>query len=333
MRHTWALVLAAGAGTRLELLTTTAKGQTVPKQFCTLNGGPTLLRGAVQRAESITSPERICAIVAEQHRHWWRNELAALPGENVIVQPHNRGTAIGILWPLLHILERDPDATIVLLPSDHYASDEGALAESLEHCVAEAQADDSSVVLLGMQPDDADTELGYVIPAIGTEAGALPSGQGTVGHAGSHAVSYFAEKPATLYAQQLIAGGALWNTFIVAARARAMLQLIKSRCPQVVLQMQAFRWGRETNRDDAMRIEELYERLPSLDFSRDVLVGREAHLRVVSARPCGWSDLGTPRRVSETVRRLRPFARACEGVAEHLNLAQQCERLQMVVHA
>src|SRR5215203_1225480 len=60
--HTWALVLAGGEGSRLRSLTTRPCGTSVPKQFCSLRGGQTLLEDALRRAASITAPERICTI-------------------------------------------------------------------------------------------------------------------------------------------------------------------------------------------------------------------------------------------------------------------------------
>jgi CTP:molybdopterin cytidylyltransferase MocA len=65
----WAIVLAAGEGTRLRSLTINSSGTPVPKQFCSLYEGPCLLREALDRAKSIALPERTCVVVAEQHRH------------------------------------------------------------------------------------------------------------------------------------------------------------------------------------------------------------------------------------------------------------------------
>jgi mannose-1-phosphate guanylyltransferase len=132
----WALLLAAGDGRRLLELTTTRKGLTVPKQFCSLRRGPSLLQEALQRAAAVTSSVRICAVVAADHRKWWSEQLECLPAENIFVQPSNRGTANGILLPLLNIIRRDPDARILLLPSDHHVRDEDTLAESISVALA-----------------------------------------------------------------------------------------------------------------------------------------------------------------------------------------------------
>jgi len=132
-RQFWALILAAGDGSRLRALTTRPCGTSVPKQFCSLRGGRSLLEDAVDRARGVVDPERICTIVAHQHRQWWSgiDALAPLAADNIVVQPRNRGTAIGLLYALMHILARDPDARVLVLPADHYVREEATLRHSL----------------------------------------------------------------------------------------------------------------------------------------------------------------------------------------------------------
>ena len=99
--RTWAVVLAAGEGTRLASLTRDAAGNSVPKQFCSLTGSSALVNDALQRARHIAPPEQVCAIVAQQHSRYWRKALQSLSARNVIVQPQNRGTANGVLLCVL----------------------------------------------------------------------------------------------------------------------------------------------------------------------------------------------------------------------------------------
>src|SRR5688572_18229954 len=120
LQRTWAVVLAAGDGTRLSRLTIDEHGNAVPKQFCSLDGGQSLLAEAMQRARHAAPRERTCAIVADHHRRYWHSALWAVPRVNVIVQPRNCGTANGILLATLKFLERDPLALIVFLPADHF---------------------------------------------------------------------------------------------------------------------------------------------------------------------------------------------------------------------
>jgi hypothetical protein len=74
---------------------------------------------------------------------------------------------------------------------------------------------------------------------------------------------------------------------------------------------------------------QLYENLPTVDFSRDILAGEEPHLSVLSVPPCGWSDLGTPKRVAQVLYKVpRPTALSrWDGALGYLSLAAQHELL------
>src|SRR5688572_24445277 len=213
-QNTWALVLAAGEGSRLRTLTVDATGTAVPKQFCSLDGGPSLLQEALHRAQAVAPRERICTVVAEQHRRWWQGALWSLPAANVIVQPRNRGTALGILLPVLKILARDPLARIVFLPADHYVRDEHVLARALGVAVQDLKRHPNELLLLGIAPEEADPELGYIVPDLPEAGGALN-------------VQRFVEKPAVAAARELIGAGGLWNSFIFAANGFAVLSMLR----------------------------------------------------------------------------------------------------------
>jgi len=281
--HTWAVVLAGGEGRRLQGLTTTANGTVIPKQYCSLLSGPSLLQEALRRAQAIAPPERICAVVADQHRRWWSQQTQSLPPGNVVVQPRNRGTANGILLPLLQILRRDPKARIVLLPSDHFFEDEPELAHWLRVASARASSQAAEILLLGFEPRSGDPELGYIVPT-------LPGGSGC------WTVGAFVEKPPLLRASELVRQGALWNAFIIAAGGRALLALYERHCGDVVRSMRAALDAAAAG--DMAALPGLYEELPDIDFSRDLLESAEQPLRVLAVPQCGWSDLGTPERVA-----------------------------------
>ena len=311
--NTWALVLAAGSGNRLRTLTTTPSGLAVPKQFCSLQGGPSLLQEALHRAEAVSPRSRICAVVSAQHRRWWEGPLWSLPASNVIVQPENRGTANGILLPLLHIAARDPEARVVLLPSDHHVADEAVLARALRQAASQAARRPDEIFLLGVEPDEADPELGYIVPSLSDLRGAFH-------------VDQFAEKPSYTLAQQLIERGALWNVFIIAASVRALLRVFERRFPEIVMEMRGVVQRDLQRIDNDIATADLYDRLPDLDFSRHVLEGQESVLRMVPVPQCGWSDLGTPKRVAETLRRLPPQRMAASlalTASAFINLAAQ----------
>ena len=289
-RRTWAVVLAAGEGTRLAALTRDATGKSVPKQFCSLNGGSALVHDALQRARRVAPREQVCAIVAQQHSRYWRKALENLPRRNIIVQPQNRGTANGVLLCVLAVLERDPLARIVFLPADHFVFDESALARALCDLAVHLNHSPDGVTLIGIEPDEADPELGYIVP-------------GRTLSDGSRTVARFVEKPAACVARKLFNGKALWNSFIFAATGSALLGLLRRHLGPSVEDM-ATALARDSQSGQYTALTELYERLPTADFSRAVLQPAPETLRVITAPACGWSDLGTPRRVADTLRRL-----------------------------
>lgn len=317
--RTWAIVLAAGAGSRLQVLTTTSSGVAIPKQFCSLRGGESLLHEAIRRARRVCGRERICAVVAEEQRQWWIPALCALPRENAIVQPRNRGTGNGILLPLLHILERDPSAQIVLLPSDHHVRDEPTLGRSLERAVGLLAARRSRAIFLGIEPNEADPALGYIVPD-GSDGCSLPK------------VAQFVEKPSAALARALIGAGALWNAFIVAAGGPELLALFEERYPAIVSEMRRAVRHDAGNPGRPGAIAQLYESLPEVDFSRHIAERADGALSVLAVPPCGWSDLGTPARVARTLECMlsttAPQAEASFSLRRgQLNLAAQHARL------
>jgi mannose-1-phosphate guanylyltransferase len=322
--RTWAVVLAAGEGARLASLTRDASGNSVPKQFCSLNGGTALVHDALQRARHIAPPEQLCAIVAQQHSRYWRKALQSLPARNIIVQPKNRGTANGVLLCVLAILDRDPLARIVFLPADHFVLDESALGRALHDLAVHLNHNPDGLTLIGIQPDEADPELGYIVP-------------GRALSDGSRTVARFVEKPPVRVARELFEGKALWNSFIFAATGTALLGLLRLQMGASVDDM-ATALARDAQSARASALVELYERLPVVDFSRAVVQQAPQTLRVITAPACGWTDLGTPRRVVDALRRLgdnAPRLRTEPSTVRHMpipgliNLAAQHARVAL----
>lgn len=305
----WSIVLAGGRGARLASLTTVA-GETIPKQYCALAGGPSLLRRAIWRAAASAGRDRVLVVVAAEQRKWWERELRDLPGENVLVQPEDRGTAAGVLLPLAEVLRRAPRAVVTLIPADHHVEREAELQKALTRAVLAAQRGPRPIALVGVPPEELDPELGWIVPSCAVAGeDALP-------------VAEFREKPLRAEAALLLTRGAVVNTFLLAARARSLWALCEHLVPEVALPLAT---GRSRS------LQGVYETLPRRDFSKTVLERSPESLSVVNAGPCGWSDLGTPERV---VRCLGRLSRAgCEPtlVTAALGLSRQVAGLFLVV--
>ncbi len=220
------------------------------------------------------------AVVRDDHRHWWSEELHDLPVENVLTEPANRGTAVAILHALVHVLPRDAGPALVLLPSDHAVDDESVLIESIDLAARLAAASPEHVFLLGMVPESEETEYGWVLPF---------RGGGRV-----RAVSRFVEKPGRKLAAELRAEGALWNSFICVASGHALLELFEGIQAHMLSRYLQFFLARQEHdpRELAM-----FQALPSMDFCGEILESAAGRLRVLVVPPCGWTDLGTPLRI------------------------------------
>ena len=294
----WAVVLAGGDGTRVSAFTRTSTGEPVPKQYHAFGSEESLLRRAVRRAAGVVPCSRVLVVVAEQHRRFWREGLKDLPQENIIVQPRNRGTAPGILLPVLEIVHhRDPEARVLVLPADHHVGSEDVLRGALRAAAEAVRRPEAPVVLLGMVGEDGDHEYGWILPATRPSSGLRP-------------VVSFVEKPDSEASRALATAGALVNSFIFAARGRTLVQLYEDALPEMLRAFVPVVLA--GNREASLR--ELYDQIPIGDFSRGVLERSASALGVLAVPQCGWSDLGTPARLGRFLGQRR-FDRAAAVAA------------------
>jgi mannose-1-phosphate guanylyltransferase len=306
----WLLVLAAGRSATLGHLTTDREGRAVPKQFCSLNGGHSLLQASLRRARQIAPQRRICVVVDRGDERYWRPMLQALPQGNIIVQPRNRGAANSLLLGVLTILERDPRARVVAMPADHHVLEEKVLVDSVRRGLDSLYRDregclSDRLLLLGIVPDEGDAALSYVVPG-------APLGVGT------RDVAQFVYGPPPSAVRGLLERGALYNSCILAADGTSIVECLRERYPQIVAGM--------ASRVGASRLAEFYQNLPTLDWGQVGGQGSEAAFCVSTAPACGWSDLATPRRVGNALQRVwsssdrEPLVGA-RGTPPPLNLA------------
>jgi len=295
----WAVVLAGGDGTRVSSLSRGPTGELVPKQYCAFGGGEPLLRQALRRAGGLVPRERIVAVVAERHRRYWRQALSGLPPENIVVEPRNRGTAPGILLPVLEIvLHRDRNARVLVLPADHHLGSEDVLRGALREAVRAVRRPGAPVVLLGMAGEQGDHEYGFILPNVYASAGV-------------RSVLSFVEKPDPESGRGLALDGALVNSFIFASRGTTLIRLFEDTVPDLVRALVPVVLAGSPG----AALRDLYDGIPTGDFSRAVLERMPASLGVLAVPPCGWSDLGTPSRLERFLGRRARVDRPVPGAA------------------
>lgn len=284
----WAVVLAAGEGTRLRSLTRFLYGEDRPKQFAVIEGERSLLQWTLDRIATRFPVERTIVVVGKAHEAVARQQLREYEGVDLIVQPRNVGTAPGILLPLARIRARDPGACVAVFPSDHYATHPERLLHGVD--VALDAADRSGLTLIGVEPDRAETEYGWIVPD-----GSAYSSTDRL-----WSVNRFVEKPDRPLAQRLLRQGALWNTFIICGRLSEFWAEARQRLPGSVRRFDLYVEGLGQPTEELL-LEYIYRDMEISDFSRDVLQ-KTQRLAVVRVSDSGWSDWGSPRRVFESLR-------------------------------
>lgn len=142
------IILAGGDGTRLSALTRRLAGDDRPKQFCRLIGAETLLEQTHRRARRLIGPERLLTVVTRHHERFYLPALAGADPRSIVAQPSNRGTAPAVVYGLLRLAHVAPARPVVMLPSDHYISDDEAFMARVEGALETVEARPESVVLL-----------------------------------------------------------------------------------------------------------------------------------------------------------------------------------------
>ncbi len=294
----WGLVLAGGGGPRLGAFTRRATGAERPKQFCRVLGGETLLEQTLRRTARLVPPGRTLAVVVHDHEPFYGPLVAGLPSRHVVVQPENRGTAPAILYSALRVSTLHPRGPLAIFPSDHYVSDDETFMAHVKAAVDVVSARPDLIVLLGIAPDTAETEYGWIEPG-DRVAGPWRSAVSRIRR--------FSEKPSPALAEMLQAGGGLWNTFVMVAYPSSLISSIRSAVPGLVHEFAPVQARLGTPWEDES-VRRAYAGLPSIDFSSRVLGAAPANLVVLPVRGVEWSDLGNPRRVEATLARISLYS-------------------------
>lgn len=275
----WIVVLAAGAGTRLASVT-----EGIPKQFWSIDRGPSLVEQTVERLGHMATPERTVTVINRCHERFVSRLAGAAALGRLIVQPCDRGTATGIALALATILESAPDAIVLLTPSDHGVARPRLLQEGVSEGVAAVRAGRAGIVLFGVEPDAAQDDYGWIAPRRAPERDRIQD------------VAAFVEKPGPLEAARLLNAGAVWNTMVLVARASALFDLYRRFLPELADALVPLSRVPADRREAYLT--ELYARLPSTDFSSDVLSPAKGLTVYTWPASVGWSDLGTPQRLA-----------------------------------
>jgi mannose-1-phosphate guanylyltransferase len=274
--HVFTLVLAGGSGTRFW----PASRKSRPKQVLGMGPDPSrsLIAHTLRRVASLCPGPQMIVATGEALIDVTRQALPELGPESFIAEPIARNTAPCIAWGAQIIARRDPNAVVMVLPSDHHIADEPEFCRVLQRALDSAAA--GTITTGGITPTRAETGYGYIEAERQLAPGIL-------------AVSRFEEKPNRETAERYLAGGKhLWNSGMFFFRAQDMLHAVERHLPAVHEQLQlierAAAQGPEAEREATRAA---FAAMPSISIDHGIMEKLDS-LAVVPGS-FGWSDLGS----------------------------------------
>src|SRR5579884_2257702 len=160
----WGIILAGGEGRRMQRFIREQLRQEVPKQYCTFVGSRSMLQHTIDRMARLIPLDRLVVVASQQHQALLWNQLEGRTPGTILLQPSNADTGAGIFLPLTYVLAREPAATVVLVPTDHFVYPEEALIETIRHAVFVSQCTVNQPILVGVRPDAPEVDYGWIQP-------------------------------------------------------------------------------------------------------------------------------------------------------------------------
>jgi mannose-1-phosphate guanylyltransferase len=262
----WLVVLAGGRGERFWPLSR----QRRPKQFLRLLSDRTMIQETVDRVAALFPPERTLVVTGADYVDLVCEQLPAVPRGHVLGEPVGRNTAPSVAWAARWIMERDPEAVLTVLPSDHAILRPEAFRKLLRQAVSYA-AETGRMTLFGIVPDRPETGFGYIEVA--------RPGPGPID------VVRFVEKPDVVRAREMVASGRhYWNSGMFVLPLGTFWATLERTLPEVA-------GGAETLVRRPGAESAVFAALPEVSLDVGVME-RAGHLAVMPA-DIGWDDVGT----------------------------------------
>ncbi|WP_432413065.1 mannose-1-phosphate guanylyltransferase [Rasiella sp. SM2506] len=270
----YAVIMAGGIGSRFWPVST----QEFPKQFQDMLGtGESLLQKTFSRLEKIVPAENIHILTNERYLELTLQQLPQISEEQVVLEPAMRNTAPCILLSALKIQKENPDAVMLVAPSDHWIEDEAAFKSDVEICFSQCVKDDV-LMTLGITPTFPNTGYGYI-----------ESDKNSISEIKK--VNQFREKPNYETAKQFLAeGNFLWNAGIFLWSVQSIISAFEKYLP---VMNALFSEGNPVYNTDEEKDFVLNNYGLAENISIDYGVMEKAGNVYVKKATFDWNDLGT----------------------------------------
>lgn len=271
------VILSGGSGSRLWPLSRTA----YPKQLLPLTSERSLLQETLLRLQGLSDLARPLMVCNHEHRFLVAEQMREIEvtPQALMLEPVGRNTAPAIAVAALYLAERDPEALMLVLASDHVISDVPAFHD----CVAQAveSARQGQLVTFGIVPSKAETGYGYIRrgAALGEESGV-------------YRVAQFVEKPDASTAQKYVESGEYyWNSGMFVFPVKELLREMEVFHPEILSACRNSLSEAYSDLDFFRLEEKAFAACPSLSIDYAVMEKTD-HAAVVPA-DIGWSDVGS----------------------------------------
>ena len=249
-----------------------------PKQFLDFLGtGRSLLQMSFDRISSLVPPENVLVVTNAQYKSLISEQLPEMPDDNILLEPARRNTAPCIAWAAYHIAARDPEASIIVCPSDHLITRDEVFRDAILKGFEFVETHDA-LLTLGITPTRPETGYGYI--QVGEKV------EGDICR-----VKTFTEKPKLELAKVFLETGEFfWNSGIFLWSAKTIIRELITNAPDVA---NVFEKGRHLFGTSAER-QFIEENFPGcVGISIDFAVMEKAKNVYVECVSFGWNDLGT----------------------------------------
>ena len=277
MKDNFAVIMAGGIGSRFWPMSKTA----YPKQFHDVLGtGRTLIQMTFDRFKDICPDENIFVVTNEIYKELVLEQLPGISDQQVLCEPSRRNTAPCIAYACYKICDLNPNANVVVAPSDHLILKEAVYTETINTAIEQARAN-SSLVTLGIKPSRPDTGYGY-IQFIEDDA--------TVSE-GVKKVKTFTEKPQLELAKEFLNSGDFYcNSGIFIWTLESIIAAFEAHLPEVDALFKEGEGKYNTGEERAF-INEIYPVCKNISIDYGIMEKAKNVYIVLS--DFGWSDLGT----------------------------------------
>lgn len=277
--NTYALIMAGGVGSRFWPVST----KEYPKQFHDMLGtGESLLQRTFKRLRRMVPEENILILTNSDYNALVKQQLPSVLDRNIVGEPAMRNTAPCILLSVLKIKQQNPNAVMIVAPSDSWIEDETAFVNDMKRGL-EAAAQKDILVTLGIQPTFPNTGYGYIAVDHNTDE-AFEQGR-------LYPVKRFTEKPDKQTAIQFFEqGNYLWNAGMFIWSVESIVKAFQTHLPEMYA---LFNQGRDqlNTVEETAFVGEVYPLAENISIDYGIM--EKSNNVAVIAATFDWNDLGT----------------------------------------